>query len=56
MHSSIGSPKTIHFPLVPNGKLMDLGDPFVQNGKLMDLGDPIFKHIRVYLLTTDKQK
>ena len=31
---SIGSPKTINFP-------------FVSNGKLMIIGVPIFKHIRV---------
>ena len=34
--SSIGTPKTINFPFVPNGKLMVLGVP-------------IFEHIKIWL-------
>ena len=33
---SIGTPKTINFPFVPNGKLMVLGVP-------------IFEHIKIWL-------
>ena len=61
---SIGTPKTIDFPFVQNGKLMvsdvpifeqstgtpkTINFPFVPNGKLMVLGVPIFEHIVIRL-------
>ena len=56
---NIGTPKTVNFPFVPNGKFMILGVPifehiiirlpFVPNGKFMILGVPIFEHIIIRL-------
>ena len=49
---SIGTPKIINFPFVPNGKLIILGVPQFRhitvsgtNGKLIILGVPKFRHI-----------
>ena len=34
MRSNIGTPKTINFPFVPNGKLIVLGFPILYNTRI----------------------
>ena len=40
---SIGTPKTVKFPFVPNGKLMVLGVPIFKHIRILSLSGPLVK-------------